>query len=406
MRKISDNQKLIEKFKNRYWKANRKEKKEILNGLEELTGCDRKYLNRQLLNRRSLEAKKLKYDLLNKLPRKTKYSCIDEELTELWKISNYETGKRLVGSIPSLIDSLVRHGEKSYSREKIKLLKAISSSTIDRRLHEIKLQEKQNIRNTTGTIGGDLLKSQIPIRTHRDWVEKRPGYLEIDTVHHCLGDLSGKYALTLDTVDVYSGWNTCRAMLGKSSQLIRNELSVITQRTPFKIKGIDFDSGVEFVNFDVINHCKTHHWTYTRSRTDRKNDQCFIEQNNDSVVRKYVGYARYETKEEIALLNQIYALLSDYYNYFQAVMRLETKTYNHTHRFPTRHYQKAMTPYQRLLNCSHINEETKQQLTSHYLTLNPKRLHDEISKLRNELTKLNQHNRPFDYFGAKFSPSS
>jgi hypothetical protein len=403
MRKISDNQKLVEKFKKRYWLAKRKEKGLILRQLADITNLNHKYLLTLINDHHDLEIKEQKYTLLNKLPRKGKYEKVRLELKQLWVISNYQTGKRLVGSIPDLIEALERHHELNLPLDKKKLLLKISAATIDRQLKEVKREEKQQYHGLAGTKPGNLLKSQIPIRTHRDWVEARPGYLEVDTVHHCLGDLSGIYALTLDTIDVYSSWNECQAFLGKNGNQVRQAISVIGQRLPFKIKGVDFDEGVEFVNFSFIAYCHTRHLTYTRSRTDHKNDQCYIEQNNDSVVRRYVGYARYTTKEEVDLLNALYSKLSDYYNFFQSVMKVGHKDYSPAHRTPTRYYPKAQTPYRRLLNSSHITSEIKEALTIRFHSLNPRQLRDDIRKLQQLLLAINRHYRPNDYLG-KFSP--
>jgi hypothetical protein len=229
MRKISDNQKLIEKYKKKYWGTKkRQEKGRILTELEEIAGLDHKHITRELLRSENLASKQKQYDVKRQLKRRGKYDEIIDKLKELWEMGNYESGKRLVGSIPSLLDALARF--INWSEREKQLLLLISPATIDRRLQKIKKVTKLRYRNPPGTTRGDLLKSQIPIRTHRDWVEKIPGYLEIDTVHHCSGNLSGTYALTLDVVDVYSGWNECQAMLGKNSLQVRQSLSIIKQK--------------------------------------------------------------------------------------------------------------------------------------------------------------------------------
>ena len=397
MRQISENQKLVEKFKKEYWETNRERKSQILGDLQKITGLNRNYLVQLLSDHHDLKNKAQSYHLRNQLPRKSKYGLIRNQLEELWEISNYETGKRLVGSIHILLESLTRHKEIDYTLKEKRLLLQISAATIDRQLKGIKQDAKGRYHNPPGTHRGDLLKNQIPIRTHRDWVEKKPGYLEIDTVHHCGGNLSGQYILSLSTIDVYSGWNECRGMLNRRVDQIDQNISVINGRLPVDIKGVDFDGGSEFVNHRFLNYCHKRHITYTRARADRKNDQCFVEQNNDSVVRRYLGYARYETQEELIIINKIYEKLSDYYNFFQAVMRISSKTYHEQNRTPTRHYDKAQTPYQRLMACPSVSEKTKQQLTERFLILNPKKLRDDIQKLQTLLSHLNRQNRPTDY---------
>ena len=41
------------------------------------------------------------------------------------------------------------------------------------------------------------------------------------------------------------------------------------------------------------------------------------------MVRKAVGYPRYETEEELLFLNQLYAVLHWYTNFFQSVIKLK-----------------------------------------------------------------------------------
>ncbi len=97
-------------------------------------------------------------------------------------------------------------------------------------------------------------------------------------------------------------------------------------RFPFKIRGIDSDNGSEFINNHLVRYCGKQKITFTRSRPYRKNDNCFVEQKNSSVVRRTVGYARHDTPEELELLNELYSRLRLYTNYFQPVMKLVEKT--------------------------------------------------------------------------------
>ena len=66
----------------------------------------------------------------------------------------------------------------------------------------------------------------------------------------------------------------------------------IRKRLPFELLGIDSDNGSEFIHPYLLNYCEREHITFTRSRPYRKNDNCFIEKKNYSVVRRAVGYLR------------------------------------------------------------------------------------------------------------------
>jgi hypothetical protein len=50
--------------------------------------------------------------------------------------------------------------------------------------------------------------------------------------------------------------------------------------------------GSEFINSHFIRYCRENRLTFTRSRSNRKNDNCFVEQKNYSIVRRAVGYMR------------------------------------------------------------------------------------------------------------------
>jgi len=89
--------------------------------------------------------------------------------------------------------------------------------------------------------------------------------------------------------------------------------------------GIDSDNGSEFINAHLIRYCKEHEITFTRSRLYRKNNSCFVEQKNWSVIRRAVGYSRYDTDKELNILNELYSYLRLYVNFFQPVRKLIKK---------------------------------------------------------------------------------
>ncbi|MEK6967276.1 MAG: hypothetical protein AABX51_01455 [Nanoarchaeota archaeon] len=266
-----------------------------------------------------------------------------------------------------------------------KLLLAVSARTVDRLLkHE---RRRIGIKSRSKTKPGTLLKKQIPIRTFSDWKdeEKRPGFLEIDGVHHCDQNNKGDYIYTLDTTDVFTGWNECRGFMGKSEKHTVAGLELIRHRLPFPLLGIDFDTGGEFVNYHLVRYSQRNKITYTRSREEKKNDQNYIEQQNFSVVRRFVGYQRLDTYSQLKTLNQLYDLLSDYQNFFQSVMRLKEKVRNGTRL--TRRYDVPKTACQRVLSCPEIPEINKQKLRDRFQKLNPKKLILEITRLGQKLAE-------------------
>lgn len=375
--KKQDRSLVVRAFSREYQRGGKKEKTHLLHRLAKTTGYSRKHLMEILLDppkKRRIKRKRL-----------SPYLFILKPLKKLWAVSNYACGVRLAPMIPVYLSALKRHDKWTVTQEEKRLLLSISPRTVDRLLQH----ERRNIngRSRSRTKPGSLLKHRIPIRTFADWNddEKRPGFLEIDTVHHCTEENRGDYIHTLDTTDVFTGWNECRAFMGKSESHTVEGLEIIRKRLPFPLLGIDFDTGGEFVNWHLIRYSKRHQITYTRAREEKKNDQNYIEQQNFSVVRRFVGYQRLDTYKQLWILNQLYNLLSDYQNFFQPVMRLKEKVRNGTRL--TRRYDKPKTAYQRVLEYPGTSKEVKKKLRKRFLKLNPKRLLLDITRLGRRLAK-------------------
>ncbi len=244
----------------------------------------------------------------------------------------------------------------------------------------------QQINGRSNTKPGTLLKNQIPIRTYSEWDEKRPGFVEIDLVGHDGGDAKGEYMQALDVTDVCTGWTETQAVKNKAQVWVFEALEDIKSQLPFELLGIDSDNGSEFINHHLFRFCKEGEITFTRTRSYRKNDNCFVEQKNYSVVRRTVGYSRYDTEEELKVINELYGHLRLYTNFFQPVMKLIEKT-----RIGSRvkkKYDKARTPYKRVLESPHTAEHAKNKLKRQYAKLNPAELKRQITKLQNRLLRL------------------
>lgn len=367
-------QSVIRVFAKQYKNASKKKKTAILTQLEQTVGYHRKYLIYSLSHphrRRRIIRK-----------RASKYLLVQKPLKKLWAVSNYSCGQRLKPMIRTYLAALRRHNELIVSKEERKLLLEISSSTIDRFLKQDR--RRINLKSKSRTKPGTLLKHQIPIKTWADWDNTVPGFLEIDSVHHCDSNASGDFIYTLDTTDVSTGWNECCAHLGRGERRTVRALEAIRRRLPFNLLGIDFDTGGEFVNYHLVRYCKRNQITYTRARESVKNDQCYVEQQNYSIVRRFVGYQRLDTWEQLNTLNTLYGKLSNYQNFFQPVMRLKTKTRDGAR--VTRTYDRAQTAYQRILKRKDISSEKKEELRERFKELNPKKLLLEITDLGRKLS--------------------
>ena len=283
--------------------------------------------------------------------------------------------------LKEVIRILEKYKEIKLDRDTRKKLYRISAATIDRLLSDER--KEQTLKGRSHTKPGTLLKNQIPIRTFAEWDDRRPGFVEIDLVGHDGGDARGEFAQTLDVTDVCTGWTETEAVKNKAQAWIFQALQDIRNRLPFDILGIDSDNGSEFINHHLQRFCSEEKITFTRARSYRKNDNCFVEQKNYSVVRRAVGYARYDTEEEVKLLNEIYGHLRLYTNFFQPVMKLIEK--RRVGSRVTKKYDKPRTPYQRVLESPHVPEDRKEQLRNQYATLNPAALKRTITKLQQKL---------------------
>jgi hypothetical protein len=299
-------------------------------------------------------------------------------------MSDYICGKRLKPYIKETLTQLKQFNEINIDENIEEKLLSISPATIDRLLRKEKM--KFNLKGRTLTKPGTLLKHSIPIRTFADWNEQVPGFVEVDLVGHDGGILKGDFLYSLDVTDIHTGWTETRAIKNKAQIWTIEALKEITKRFPFPIRGIDSDNGSEFINAHLLNYCEKEHITFTRARPYRKNDNCFVEQKNYSVVRRTLGYLRYDTEEELKVINELYEVLRVYTNFFLPSTKLIEKTREGSK--VTKKYDKPKTPYLRVMESDKVEEKTKQQLKEQYDHLNPAELKRKIDKLQSKLYRL------------------
>ena len=221
----------------------------------------------------------------------------------MWVICDGICGKRLAPYLEEIVPTLERLGELTLDKVTRRKLIGISPATIDRMLAPAR--KRYQLRARSQTKPGTLLKHQIPIRTFSDWDELRPGFIEVDLVSHEGGNARGDYAYTLDATDVCTAWTETEAARNRAERWVFAGLERVKERFPFDIIGIDSDNGGEFINNHLFRYCTENKITFTRSRPYRKNDNCFVEQKNYSVVRRAVGYRRYDTPCELEVLNEL-----------------------------------------------------------------------------------------------------
>lgn len=380
-----------------YRGASKKEKSRILDQFVSTTGYSRWYARLVLRHEgRRLQTDKRTIVLaVREQARKRKRASFYDEkvqtaLVKLWRIMDHICGKRLQPLLPELIRILERHNEFHCDREtKAKLLR-ISAASIDRLLQPER--RKYELRGRAGTKPGTLLKKQIPIRTFAEWDEQQPGFVEIDLVAHDGGVGAGDYCQTLDLTDIATTWTETLAVRNKAQAWVFAALKEMRQKLPFPLLGIDSDNGSEFINTYLVEYCQQQKLSFTRSRPYRKNDNCFVEQKNYSVVRRAVGYQRYDTELQLRLLNELYATLRLYSNFFQPTMKLQSK--QRVGSKVTKRYDRAQTPYQRVLASPRVNKAAKERLCQKYETLNPAALKRKLMRIQDQLLKSTASSKP------------
>lgn len=388
---------LTKAFCEQYRKASKKQKGNILSQVVEATGYCRGYASGLLRNhgRRILTHKNvvLEGDAKTKRRPKKKTPKYDapvlKALTLIWKMMDYIGAKRLAASLPHVVPKLEQFGEIRLSKSVREKLMQISPATIDRLLktEREKYALKKRVHHTKP---GTLLKHQIPIRTFSEWDDAQPGFFEMDLVGHDGGSAVGDHCFTLDMTDVCSGWSEQIAVINKAQIHVFEGIQGIRDRLPIAVLGLDSDNGGEFINHQLCRYCKQENITFTRSRPYRKNDTCFVEQKNWSIVRRFAGYMRLESQTQCDLLNDLYAVLREYNNFFLPSMRLKEKTRDGAR--VTRKFHDPKTPYQMLLESPHVDPKIKKRLKKRYDELNPAELHRRIRQLQDKL--LDSHKPP------------
>ena len=200
--------------------------------------------------------------------------------------------------------------------------------------------------------------------------------------------MEGQFLYTLTCVDLSTGWIECLAVRRRTEQAVFEAIQTMRTYLPFLLLGLDSDNGGEFINDLLYQYCLTEKITFTRSRPYQKNDQAHVEQKNWSVVRRLIGYDRFETEVEFLLLQSIYADLRLYANFFQPVLKLVSK--EQVDKKLVKRYDRAATPFQRVLDAKDIPFETKARLTNLYVHLNPVQLRNSIDEKVAKLWKLSR----------------
>ncbi len=368
-------QEYLREILKRYHDASRKLKHVILDEFCTVCGYHRKYAIRLLNNARR---KKKPVHKRRRPGRRKKYDhpMLLAVLKCIWSGMNLPCAKRLKAGLALWVPLYASHFGIELPSVVLELLASISASTIDRLLAP--QRGKQAKYGLATTKPGSLLKKHIPIKTNQ-WDEKRPGFLEADTVAHCGSSGAGMFVLTVNSVDIATGWTEQRAVWGKGERGVFVAIHSIELALPFPILGFDCDNGSEFLNHHLWKYFtgRKRPVQFTRSRPYHKNDNAHIEGKNWTHVRQYLGYTRFEVQDLVPALNELYTtewrLLL---NFFIPSVKLIEKSRQGSKII--KKYDQPKTPFQRLLEFPDINPQTKRQLQAQFDSCDPFLLQEQI----------------------------
>lgn len=360
-------------------------KKEKMNFLIEIEQVILPKLSIKVLHRKSLIRKLRSVIIVENQKkcrgRRAKYGDLERHhLVQLWKLSGYPCSKRLKAI---LAEWLLKYDCSNAIKER---LSSMSATQMDVYLKQARIDYQRKVASGTMPAKNHIKKL---IRLRDPSVRyKEPGYIESDTVLHCGHYIWGIYGHTVSLTDLYSGWTAGGGIFGKNAELVVKMLKQVTGRLPFTMKSLFFDNGIEFINHLLVQEFKeTKGVDVARGRSGKSNDQCHIEQKNNTFVRSIFGHVRIEDPSLIPLMNEIYEVWELLHNYFMPQMKLISK--DRVGSKVKKKYDKPKTPFQRLMECETYPEEQKEKLRKIKATLNPFELQAKLQEKLAYFHKLN-----------------
>jgi len=369
---------LVVVLRERYARSGRAERGRMLDEFSAVTGFHRKHAMRLL---RGVQTNQQR----GPRPRRRIYDdAVREALIVVWEASDRICGKRLRPLVPIMLEAMERHGHLQLAPEVRTGLLAMSAATMDRALCDIRGQARERTRRHAAPSAA--VRRSVPVRTFSDWGDPAPGFVEADLVAHSGPMTRGSFVQTLTLTDIATGWTECAPLLVREQRLLTEVLTEVRKRLPFPLLGFDTDNDSVFMNETVRDYCLAAGIAFTRCRPYRKNDQAWVEQKNGAVVRRIVGYRRFEGLAAAAALAELYVSVRLFVNFFQPSFKLAEKTREGAKVY--KRYHPPATPYQRLMADPRASEEVKRQVEAQRTELDPVRLLSDIRAVQQRLVEI------------------
>ncbi len=374
MMTINERRKYLTRVQTRYRAANRQVRGQLLTEMEAITGMHRKSLTR-LMTQRSLTRTR------RRIQRNAIYGPEIRQIVHIvWESLDCICAERLTPQLLASAQHLARFGEIALTPPLEAHLGVISESTVTRMLRGLPRAIPRLPRK--GPAQANRVLRAVPMG-RIPWRTTEPGWCEVDVVHHCGESAAGEYVHTLQLIDVATGWSERTAVFGRGQAAMEAGFQRIIARLPFPILHLHPDNGAEFFNDHLVRF-----WgeaitglTLSRSRPYQKNDNRFVEQKNDTLVRAgsplgSIGHQRLDTASQCEALNALYVEMGVYYNLFQPVLHLIKKEVIAGKL--QRQWDEAQSPYQRLVATDTLALTMAQGLASLHAATNPRGLRQQM----------------------------
>jgi len=363
---LKERQKLTSITAKKYRKAQKREKSKILDTFVAQTGYARKYAIHILANEGKVKPvnNRLRAKVSQKSRKKRVYpsvydTAVRDALAPIWMAFSFLCGKLLAPFLHTNIDAIANDPRFPMSLEVIDKLRRISPASIDRLLRKTKAALR--IKGTCGTRPAPQhLKALIPTLTHFDCIQDKPGLWQIDLVQHDGGNPSGEFCYTLTITEIRTTWTVHYVLRNKAFKWVLLALKTALTQLPTPVHIFHADNGSEFINVCLLTWCKEKGIALTRSRTKRKNDNCFVEQKNAHTVRKVIGYGRYCGDAGVTAIQDVYTHSDRLRNFFYPNRKLISK--ERVGSTLKKKYDKPQSPFERILAEGSVAQELKQQL--------------------------------------------
>lgn len=375
---IAERRKYLHKMWGRYRLAKRAEKGRLLDEMEPVTGLHRKALIRILTGRLSRKKRQRERGA-------TYGAAVADAVRVIARSLDYPCAERLQPNLVWMAQHLTHHQVLRLEPDTLQKLGQISVSTLKRMLKTIGRADPKLAYRKPPRSQSNHLRQAYPMR-RIPWDSPIPGHFEVDLVVHSGQDSAGEVIHTLQMVDVHTGWSEIEAVYGRSYQAMRDGFQMILKRLPFPILELHPDNGSEFFKQHLLRFWQENivQLDLSRSRPYHKNDNRFVEENNHSLIRAYVGHGRLDSLEQLAILRQLYQALWLYHNFFQPVLRTREKIFSDPEHYQ-RVFDRARPPWDRVREALPLPATTLARLNALRHETNPIQLRSTIEDLITQL---------------------